>query len=61
MSPFHGPHPLRLVHILESLQRALWTAHGPEMSEILIDCHIADGGDGESRLDLFGDDADLPF
>jgi hypothetical protein len=61
LPPLDAREALRLVHILESLQRALWKAHGPEMSELLIDCHIAAGGDAESRLDLFGDDADLPF
>jgi len=49
---------LRLIHLLEALQRALWSMHGPEMSELLIDHHIA--GDA-SQLDLFDADADLPF
>lgn len=58
LPPLDAGEALRLVQLLEAIQQALWMACGPEMSELLIDHHIA--GD-PSQLDLFDSDEDLPF
>lgn len=54
---------LRLVQLLETLQRAIWQVHGHSMSEFLsdrfVDATQHGGHIDELQLDL--SDTDLPF
>ncbi len=37
LPPFTPDEALRLVHFLENAVAAIWKAHGPKMSELLLD------------------------
>lgn len=61
LPPLGPEEALRLVHLLERLQSAIWTAHGHRMSELLLDRRIDRCDIDEDQLDLFDGNDDFPF